>query len=41
MLNLLMEMPNWGSSAIWMSLITLTFLEIVLGVDNILSSHCL
>ena len=31
-----MEMPNWGSSAIWMSLITLTFLEIVLGVDNIL-----
>ena len=33
---LLFEMPNWGSSEIWLSLLTLTFLEIVLGVDNIL-----
>lgn len=33
---LLFEMPNWGSSAVWMSLLTLTFLEIVLGVDNII-----
>ena len=37
MLNfILMEMPNWGGSAVWMSLLTLTFLEIVLGVDNII-----
>ena len=33
---LLLEMPNWGSSQVWMSLLTLTFLEIVLGVDNII-----
>ena len=33
---LLFDMPNWGSSAVWMSLLTLTFLEIVLGVDNII-----
>ena len=33
---ILMDMPNWGSSEIWMSLLTLTFLEIVLGVDNII-----
>jgi len=32
----LMDMPNWGSSGVWMSLLTLTFLEIVLGVDNII-----
>ena len=32
----LMEMPNWASSGVWMSLLTLTFLEIVLGVDNII-----
>jgi predicted tellurium resistance membrane protein TerC len=32
----LMDMPNWAGSAVWMSLITLTFLEIVLGVDNII-----
>lgn len=31
-----LEMPDWGSSALWMSLLTLTFLEIVLGVDNII-----
>lgn len=34
--TLLMEMPNWASSGVWMSLLTLTFLEIVLGVDNII-----
>ncbi len=32
----LMEMPDFASSAVWMSLLTLTFLEIVLGVDNII-----
>lgn len=31
-----MDMPDFGSSAVWMSLLTLTFLEIVLGVDNII-----
>lgn len=34
--TILMEMPNWASSSVWMSLLTLTFLEIVLGVDNII-----
>lgn len=29
-------MPNFASPDIWLSLITLTFLEIVLGVDNII-----
>ena len=33
---LLFEMPNWAGSTAWMSLLTLTFLEIVLGVDNII-----
>lgn len=32
----LMEMPDFGNPAIWISLLTLTFLEIVLGVDNII-----
>ncbi len=32
----LLAIPDFGSSAIWMSLLTLTFLEIVLGVDNII-----
>lgn len=32
----LMTMPDFASSAVWMSLLTLTFLEIVLGVDNII-----
>lgn len=37
MMNLfLFDMPDWGSSGVWMSLLTLTFLEIVLGVDNII-----
>lgn len=31
-----MDMPDFASSAVWMSLLTLTFLEIVLGVDNII-----
>ena len=31
-----MVMPDFASSAVWMSLLTLTFLEIVLGVDNII-----
>ncbi len=30
------DMPDFASSAIWLSLLTLTFLEIVLGVDNII-----
>ncbi len=30
------EMPDLASSAVWMSFLTLTFLEIVLGVDNII-----
>jgi len=29
-------MPDFASSGVWMSLLTLTFLEIVLGVDNII-----
>lgn len=29
-------MPNFASAAVWMSLFTLTFLEIVLGIDNII-----
>lgn len=32
----LIDLPDWESSAVWMSLLTLTFLEIVLGVDNII-----
>ena len=33
---LLMTMPDFTSPEVWMSLLTLTFLEIVLGVDNII-----
>ncbi len=29
-------LPDFGSAAMWMSLLTLTFLEIVLGIDNII-----
>ena len=29
-------MPDFADTAVWMSLLTLTFLEIVLGVDNII-----
>ena len=32
----LMEMPNWADPEVWVALLTLTFLEIVLGVDNII-----
>ncbi len=32
----LMEMPDFASSGMWMSLITLCLLEIILGVDNII-----
>jgi predicted tellurium resistance membrane protein TerC len=31
-----LDMPDFASSGVWMSLLTLTFLEIVLGVDNII-----
>ena len=31
-----MQFPDFGDPAIWISLLTLTFLEIVLGVDNII-----
>lgn len=34
--SFLMIWPDWASGAVWMSLLTLTFLEIVLGVDNII-----
>ncbi len=33
---LLLSMPDFTSGAVWVSLLTLTFLEIVLGVDNII-----
>ncbi len=29
-------LPDLGSAAVWMSLLTLTFLEVVLGIDNII-----
>ena len=29
-------LPDLGSASVWMSLLTLTFLEIVLGIDNII-----
>lgn len=32
----LLTMPDFASGGVWMSLLTLTFLEIVLGVDNII-----
>ena len=32
----LITMPDLSNSAVWMSFLTLTFLEIVLGVDNII-----
>lgn len=34
--DLAMVMPDFASSGVWISLLTLTFLEIVLGVDNII-----
>jgi predicted tellurium resistance membrane protein TerC len=33
---LLLSMPDFTSAEVWISLLTLTFLEIVLGVDNII-----
>jgi len=36
MLLPLMVMPDFMSPEVWMSLLTLTFLEIVLGIDNII-----
>ncbi|MBC6996196.1 TerC family protein [Neolewinella lacunae] len=30
------ELPDFGSGAVWLSMLTLTFLEIVLGIDNII-----
>lgn len=30
------EMPIWGAAGTWLGLLTLTFLEIVLGIDNII-----
>ncbi|CAH1002179.1 hypothetical protein LEM8419_03096 [Neolewinella maritima] len=30
------DIPDFGSGAVWLSLFTLTFLEIVLGIDNII-----
>ena len=34
--TLLFDMPNFAAPEVWMSLLTLTFLEIVLGIDNII-----
>lgn len=36
MLFTLLTLPDFGNSGVWLSLLTLTFLEIVLGVDNII-----
>lgn len=36
MLLTLIDFPDFLSSGVWLSLLTLTFLEIVLGVDNII-----
>lgn len=35
-LDVMTSMPDFGSFDMWMSLLTLTFLEIVLGIDNII-----
>ena len=32
----LMQMPDWSHPEVWVSLLTITFLEIVLGIDNII-----
>lgn len=34
--NIFMVIPDFGDPAIWVSLLTLCFLEIVLGIDNII-----
>jgi predicted tellurium resistance membrane protein TerC len=33
---MIFEMPDWTTGATWMGLLTLTFLEVVLGIDNII-----
>lgn len=33
---MLLTMPDFASADVWLSLVTLTFLEIVLGIDNII-----
>ncbi|MEL7159151.1 MAG: TerC family protein [Bacteroidota bacterium] len=33
---LLFDIPDFATGAVWLSLLTLTFLEIVLGIDNII-----
>ena len=35
-MHLLMVMPAFAETGVWVSLLTLTFLEIILGVDNII-----
>lgn len=35
-MQLLLVMPDFADPSVWMSLLTLTFLEIVLGIDNII-----
>ena len=35
-MQLLIDLPNFANPETWMALLTLTFLEIVLGVDNII-----
>ena len=35
-MHLLMVMPDFAETGVWVSLLTLTFLEIILGVDNII-----
>ncbi len=35
-LNVITALPDLGSIDVWLSLLTLTFLEIVLGIDNII-----
>jgi predicted tellurium resistance membrane protein TerC len=33
---MIFEMPDWTTGATWIGLLTLTFLEVVLGIDNII-----
>ena len=33
---LMLQFPDFSNPTIWISLLTLTFLEIVLGIDNII-----
>lgn len=36
LLDSLYAMPDFGHPDIWLSLLTLTFLEVILGIDNII-----